>query len=328
MNELRVGSLFAGIGSFDLGFERAGGFRTVWFSEIDRFCSAVLDARFPGIPNHGDITAIRGCNVEPVDVLVGGFPCTDISVAGRGAGIEGPESGLWREFARLAGELRPRWIVIENSRALRNRGYDRVASQLEALGYAVWPFVVSAADVGAVHLRERVWVIAHTDSERCRELGLAEHSEQQSTPGREPDRLGTGRPGQGAATADADDDSLRLEQWGTPRGPRTAGPQDDGDARHAPDTLAPRLPLPECEAVLRAGWRYERRAVAECDRARPWDAGPPVAPVCLVDDWTPDSLVRHRRPALRALGNSLLPQIAEIIARAIRRVEDQLRGLH
>ena len=119
----RVGSLFAGIGGFDLAAQWVG-WRTVWVSEIDPFASAVLAERFPGVPNHGDITRINFANVEPVDVLCGGFPCQDISTAGKGAGIDGERSGLWREYARAIGELRPRCVVVENVAALLGRGLE------------------------------------------------------------------------------------------------------------------------------------------------------------------------------------------------------------
>ena len=104
---LTVGSLFAGIGGFDLA-ARWMGWRTAWVSEIDPFACQVLARHFPDAPNHGDITQIDFTTVEPVDVLVGGFPCQDISHAGAQAGIEGERSGLWFEYARAIRELRPR----------------------------------------------------------------------------------------------------------------------------------------------------------------------------------------------------------------------------
>src|SRR4051812_29928105 len=118
---LSVGSLFAGIGGFDLGLERAG-MRTAWFCERDPFCQHVLAERWPGVPCYPDITTLRGADVEPVDVLCGGFPCQDLSLAGGGAGLAGARSGLWSEYARLVGELRPRYVLVENVAALVARG--------------------------------------------------------------------------------------------------------------------------------------------------------------------------------------------------------------
>lgn len=278
---MRVGSLFAGIGGFDLGLERAG-MRVAWQSEIEPFACAVLAKHWPHVPNHGDIRSIRGDAVEPVHVLCGGFPCQDISVAGRGAGIDGERSGLWSEYARLIRELRPRWVVAENVFALRTRGYDRVHDDLEAAGYAVWPFVVSAADVGAPHRRKRVWIIAYANPDGC-----------------ELERCGSLL------------DSERPAQW------------DDTDRRDCPwawtsrdDPDAERERLAREQQTGTKTWPVNRSGD---ERDPAWLS--PVAPVIELDDGMPAGLVRHRRPALAALGNALLPQIAEAIGRAILNVE-------
>jgi DNA (cytosine-5)-methyltransferase 1 len=159
---LRIGSLFAGIGGFDLA-ARWMGWETAWFSEMDPYASAVLAKHWPGVPNYGDITKIDFTKVEPVDLLCGGFPCQDISNAGKRVGITGERSGLWVEYARAIRELRPRWVVIENVAALLGRGYDVVRGDLRDAGYLVArPVVMSASAVGAPHFRERLWVVAHT----------------------------------------------------------------------------------------------------------------------------------------------------------------------
>jgi DNA (cytosine-5)-methyltransferase 1 len=193
---LTVGSLFSGIGGFDLGLERAG-MRTVWFCEQDEFCQRVLAKHWPGVPCHPDVRAVVGnadvprqrgrvdaervgdvgetgqrteglpVLVPQVDVLCGGFPCQDISLAGKGAGIDGARSGLWSEFARLIGELRPSYVVVENVSALLGRGLDRVLGDLAALRFDAEWGVVSAADAGAPHLRKRVWIVAYPRGERC-----------------------------------------------------------------------------------------------------------------------------------------------------------------
>jgi DNA (cytosine-5)-methyltransferase 1 len=161
---LTVGSLFAGIGGFDLAAEWMG-WRTIWVSEIDPYASAVLAHRFPEAPNLGDITKIEWERVEAPAVLCGGFPCQDISNAGKRAGIDGERSGLWREYARAIRDLRPRYVIIENVAALLGRGAGRVLGDLAALGYdAEWD-VVSAEAVGAPHLRERLWILAYPDTE-------------------------------------------------------------------------------------------------------------------------------------------------------------------
>ncbi|MGD9649063.1 MAG: DNA cytosine methyltransferase, partial [Pirellulales bacterium] len=158
--------LFSGIGGFSLAFERHG-FRTVAFSELEPFCVRVLAQHWPDVPNLGDVRGIDGADVVrrfgAVDVLVGGFPCQDISFAGKGAGIEGARSGLWFEMLRLVREVRPAWLLAENVPALRTRGADTVLAGLEAAGYTCRPFVVGAWAVGAPHRRERVWIVAHAE---------------------------------------------------------------------------------------------------------------------------------------------------------------------
>ena len=163
---MNVGSLFSGIGGFDLGLERAG-MRVVWQSEIDPYASAVLRKHWPAVPNHGDIRNIRAGTVEPVDVLCGGFPCQDISNAGKRAGIDGERSGLWSEYARVIGELRPRYVIVENVAALLGRGIERVLGDLAALGFDAEWHCISACEFGAPHSRERVFLIAYAHEIGC-----------------------------------------------------------------------------------------------------------------------------------------------------------------
>ena len=161
---MKVGSLFAGIGGFDLGLERAG-FQTAWFCEQDEFCQRVLAKHWPDVPCYPDIRELKGSDVEPVEILCGGFPCQDLSYAGRGAGIEGERSGLWSEYARLVGELRPRYVLVENVPALLTRGLGRVLGDLAALGYdAEWDCIPASA-VGAPHRRDRIWLVAYPHGE-------------------------------------------------------------------------------------------------------------------------------------------------------------------
>src|SRR5262245_38887752 len=125
---MTVGGLFSGIGGFELGFQRAG-FEIRWMVEIDPFCRAVLKKHWPDVTCYEDVRTV-GNELERVDVLCGGFPCQDISLAGAGAGLDGERSGLWREFARLIRLLRPKYIVVENVSALLIRGMGRVLGDL------------------------------------------------------------------------------------------------------------------------------------------------------------------------------------------------------
>ena len=162
---LTVGSLFAGIGGFDLGLERAG-MRVRWQCEIDPYCQRVLAKHWPHVTRYGDIKTVDWDSVEPVDLLCGGFPCQDISLAGKGAGLAGDRSGLWFEYAKAIAALRPRYVLIENVSALRSRGLDQVLGSLAALGYDAEWHCIPACAVGAPHRRDRVWIIAHSKSDR------------------------------------------------------------------------------------------------------------------------------------------------------------------
>lgn len=180
---MKVGSLFSGIGGFDLGLERAG-FQTAWFCEQDEFCQRVLRKHWPDVPIYDDITTLRGQDVEPVDALCGGFPCQDLSYAGRGAGIEGERSGLWSEYARLIGELRPRYVFVENVPALLTRGLGRVLGDLAALGYdAEWDCIPASA-VGAPHRRDRVWLVAYPCRSGRRQDARGSHGDEAPHAGR------------------------------------------------------------------------------------------------------------------------------------------------
>ncbi len=156
---LTVLSLFSGIGGLDLGLERAG-MEIVAHSEINPYASKVLAKHWPSVPNLGDISTITAW--PTVDVIAGGFPCQDVSVAGRGAGIhEGTRSGLWSEYVRAIREIRPRYVIVENVAALRSRGLDRVLADLASCGFdAEWDCIPAGA-VGAPHVRDRIFVIAH-----------------------------------------------------------------------------------------------------------------------------------------------------------------------
>lgn len=162
---LKVLDLFSGIGGFSLGLERTGGFKTVAFCEIEPFPRRVLAKHWPDVPCYDDVRTLSYERLSNdgiwVDVIAGGFPCQDISLAGKGAGIGGKHSSLWSEYARLVGEIRPRYIIVENVSALLNRGMGRVLGDLAARGYdAVWD-CIPATFVGAPHNRDRLWIVAY-----------------------------------------------------------------------------------------------------------------------------------------------------------------------
>jgi DNA (cytosine-5)-methyltransferase 1 len=158
---LTFGSLFAGIGGMDLGLERAG-FKCSWQVEIDPYARRVLEKHWPDVRRHDDVrTFPPDRDGWAVDLVCGGFPCQDISVAGKGAGIDGERSGLWSQLLRIVCLLRPRFVVVENVAALLDRGMGRVLGDLAEGGFdAEWQ-VLPASAFGAPHQRERVFLVAY-----------------------------------------------------------------------------------------------------------------------------------------------------------------------
>lgn len=164
---MTVGSLFSGIGGLDLGLERAG-MDVIWQSEIDPYACAVLRKHWSEVPNLGDITAIDWSGVGRPDLVCGGFPCQDVSVAGKRAGIEGARTGLWREFLRCLREVGPRWALLENVPGLLSLGFGRVLGDLAENGFDAEWSVLSACAMGAPHTRERVFVVAYPTGHKHR----------------------------------------------------------------------------------------------------------------------------------------------------------------
>jgi DNA (cytosine-5)-methyltransferase 1 len=164
---VNVLDLFSGIGCFSLGLERAG-MRTVAFCEQEPYCQAVLRKHWPNVPIYGDVRELTAARlisdgIRP-DVICGGFPCQDISIAGDGAGLAGEQSGLWAEFLRLICDLRPRFVLVENVAEICTRGLGELVGQLSDVGYdAEWEGIPAAA-IGAVHLRSRQWILAYPSS--------------------------------------------------------------------------------------------------------------------------------------------------------------------
>ena len=169
MNEL---ALFAGAGGGILGGKLLG-WRTVCAVERDAYAAQILaqrqnDRLLEPFPIWSDVQTFDGTRWRGiVDVVSGGFPCQDISAAGKGAGIEGARSGMWKEMARIIGEVRPRYAFVENSPMLTTRGLGTVLADLASLGFDAEWGVLSAADVGANHQRERIWILAHASQLQC-----------------------------------------------------------------------------------------------------------------------------------------------------------------
>lgn len=165
---LTFGSLFAGIGGFDLGLERAG-MRCEWQVEIDDYCRRVLAKHWPEVRRYKDVREWKPrSGGDRVDVIAGGFPCQDLSTAGKQKGLSAERSGLWFEFRRIVSALAPSWVVVENVYNAWRKWLPFVRRDLWERGYATLPLRLRAQDFGAWHRRSRGFVVAHTDSSKLR----------------------------------------------------------------------------------------------------------------------------------------------------------------
>lgn len=253
---MRIGSLFSGIGGLELGLEWAGVGHTVWQVERDPFCRAVLARHWPDAERFEDVCTVGVANLAPVDVICGGFPCQDISYAGKGAGLDGARSGLWFEFARIVREMGPRFVVVENVSALLTRGLDAVLGTLASLGYDAEWCCVRASDVGARHRRDRVFLIGYLADAGCLRGELRDAGVVGGAPG----------PSEGQRD---------QRQWDGRA--RTASARL-GSPAHRVDGAAPKQAAPRPWQRRRPPGRRSRRAAT--DRAReppPSRASPAVA---------------------------------------------------
>lgn len=299
-NKLRVLDLFSGIGGFSLGLEKTGGFETAAFCEIDKAAQSVLKKHWSNVPIFEDVSTLKAKDLDgSIDVICGGFPCQDISLAGKGAGLAGERSGLWFEFHRLIQEIQPKWVIAENVSALRSRGLDEVLRSLAEIGYDAEWHCIPASAIGAKHKRDRIWIIAYPREQRC---------EQRSSDREErhvlSNQVGNASEGQseregrecGSSSASEADSSRLLAN--TP----SLGSSGQGTLGQSiyPETLINR------EAVESQHGRVQHF----------WEVEPNVGRVV---DGLSRGVDKPRQQRLKQLGNAVVPQIPELIGNAILR---------
>ena len=352
---LTFGSLFAGVGGFDLGFERAG-FQCKWQVELDDYATKILKRHWPDVHRERDIRQCGRHNLKRVDCIIGGFPCQDISYAGKGAGLDGARSGLFFEAIRLVCELRPRAVVLENVAGLLTRGLDRVLGTLAEIGFDAEWHCIPAAAVGAPHIRDRVFVLAYAQGERH---GLGREWDHVCKPKRgqnrqmQPELASSSERGQRADVADT------QNHWNGRRKQQQEGRQG---TRNVADTNSRRQQERSEQDSSAKGWQQPSQrnyagglckdvADAMCERGQAgfseqkqrqeghagkpfnsgsgwpcgsswWQSEPAVGELV---DGVSGGLVRfagrvatgtpNRVHKLRCLGNAIVPQVAEVVAR-------------
>lgn len=297
---MRVLDLFSGIGGISLGLERAG-MTTAAFCEIEKHLHPILAHHFPGARIFDDIRSISNDDLRclgTIDIVAGGFPCQDISVAGKGVGLSGDRSGLWWEMRRIIAAAQPAWVLAENVPALRTRGADDVLLSLEKLGYTCEPVVVGADDAGAPHRRDRVWIVGYADCYRVRKQSGGSSGEDRT---------------EAAITKGA---SLGDSDWAW------QGVVTESTRKPVATITDPDVPDTDNSGL-------------EGLRARAGSPGAkfPMPPGIHQHDWEEPRLLESkmgssthglsRRLALKALGNSVVPQVVEAIGRAIMRIHNE-----
>jgi len=294
---VKIGSLFSGIGGFELGLERAiPGAETVWQAEQNPFCQKVLSKHWPKAKIYNDVKNITADKVEAVDILCGGFPCQDISLAGKGEGLHGKKSGLWWEMLRIISELRPRIIVLENVAAISIRGGCQVVGSLAEIGYCTEWTIISARDLGAPHLRRRWFAVAYSaDSDKRRKKDTIRARRKKSS-----------------LRSSADSDSIRPGQTGDGR---TRPPCREGnEIQRGRSQKSANSDSVSCErGRLSCGvYKKDSNSNNSFQKERYWGKTSPVSPLCGVDDG-----ISNRLDRLRALGNAIVPQCSEWVGQQI-----------
>ncbi len=317
---ITVGELFAGIGGIGLGLEMTGGFEVKWQVEKDEYATRVLEKNWPDVTRWDDV-----CTFPPadgnwkVDMITGGFSCQDLSFSGKGAGLNGERSGLFYEIVRIASRLRPRYLLLENVSALLVRGLGEVLRALAEVGYDAEWHCIPAVSLGALHRRDRIFIIAYTEHDGCDWDGTHEHKREcKKMGGRQQSR----RYGCNRVMADTYGKSSGVEEHrGSRQGRKSTGPsqseisrQEDGEActkrattgsKNVADAYGERGCGGDSEWKNAA---YVRESPTRAESGY-WDVEPTVGRVA---DGIPSRVDR-----LRGLGNAVVPQVAQFIGQQL-----------
>lgn len=292
---ITLGSMFAGIGGLELGFESTGRFETKWQVEIDDYANQVLRKHWPSVARWKNVKTFppRPVSDWQCDVIAGGFPCQDLSFAGKGAGLAGERSSLFSEVIRVAGIIRPRAIVLENVAALYARGLDVVLGELAQIGYDAEWHCVSAASVGAPHRRDRVFIIGCLADPVSTRAG-----DQNGTTGRQKRKSANAfKPA-----------TLRQGDWetlpeGTDASSADCGTLADPDGQRGRSRDAQRQDAKDARQSSRRAEHWG------------WHSEPSVGRVA--------NGVPKRVDRLRCLGNAIVPQVAQVVAERVLEILDE-----
>jgi len=306
---VKIGSLFAGVGGFELGIERAiPNSETIWQVEQNPFCQSILSKHWPKAKIYNDVRDIKINNVDPVDVLLGGFPCQDISTAGKQKGVnDGEKSSLWWEMWRIIGDIRPRVVIMENVANIIRLGGSDVVGSLTQIGYDCEWTVISAQQFGAPHVRERWFCVAYSSGQRhqtSQDQSIRFESQRQGIRSKSPSgAISKSIPNtHGAFAGELTQLSRRLEASQNPQNGTSFGsPFMSSDGDHS--------------------------------RGGHWSRCKDKPILCGVDDgvsdWMDRTTKREHNKRLQALGNAIVPQCSQWVGEQVLKsglLDDLLEG--
>ncbi len=283
---MKIGSLFSGIGGIEIGFEKQG-FETEWFIESELYPQEIIKKRFPKAKIYGDIKKVDFTTVPRIDILTGGFPCQDISNAGKRAGIKGSRSSLWKYYFKSIRILQPRVALIENVSAIAGRGLNVVLADLASIGYDAEWYCVPASSVGAWHKRRRIFIIAYPHVHGQYTLRKDGRRVQSN---KEQDIQAVSSEGIQSPSESIQDGSLEYVSNTNEEG--LQGGQETRDSKESRQNREQQL--------TRQGW---------------WSAEPKLGRVA--------NGIPNRVDRIKCLGNAVVPQLAEVFAKAIKEVNTQ-----
>ena len=309
---MRVLDLFSGIGGFSLGLESIG-MQTVAFCEQDKFCQKVLKKHWPDVPIHEDITKLDGrAYRETVELVCGGFPCQPFSLASTKRLGKEDDRALWPEMFRVIREVQPTYVIGENVPGLLSLGIDEVLSDLEGEGYATQTFVIPACAVDAPHRRDRVWVVAHADSNSEPDGSINEEQRARELVADTRCQLRKSR------------DAKKLAENKTQWNPGAIQSESSGEGstnQDVADSYSKRAQRGETfrdtKGIGKRGYEQLERCFNDSEPAI-WESEPPVGRVA---HGVPDRT--HR---LKSLGNAVVPQVVAEIGRIIMKFEENQIG--
>lgn len=347
--KMLVGSLFSGIGAMDYGLQRAG-MKIAWQVEINDFCRAVLEKHWPDVPKYKDIREVKPDELEPVDLICGGFPCQPFSAAGKRRGTA-DDRYLWPEMFRVIKALRPRWVLGENVAGIVNLALDTVLSDLESEGYETATFIIPACAVGAPHRRDRVWIVAYSAGVE-RQSGAKEQEVLRGVPADGEKCYNAGGSGKAQSWEDvAHASSIQTHskcqksfglgkcRW------NTVEPWEKTIRQKNEKASYDHLGRCSQNVAYAAGKRLEgevnqARQVTGCNKGEIESrlGGIVNGLACWVDlynwpaplgceqhDWEPPRTMLEKPPfwkeRIQALGNAVVPQVVEVVGRAILAVD-------